>query len=211
MEKPEASKRHKGIGYLVLKSGSYQQVEWDIELFCNGWGNGFVRGDENHLATAAEDGCGILRLAPEHSVAIAIDNQTGAEASFSILLHSSMPHIFRAQTIVGASTILNGDQFLLEFRTADSEQLLVTVPTVIIRDFLPVLKKTVPPVSAPTKTSACQIVEAWATGTPASFPFVCLKFDDDVPVAISPEAARELAKELVDRAREVENRSHNTH
>src|SRR5436190_92771 len=147
MEKLEASKRQKGIGHLVLKSGSCQQVEWDIELFCDGWGNGFVRGDENHLATAAEDGCGILKLGPEHVVAIAIDNQTGAEASFSILLHSSMPHIFRAQTIVGASTILSGDEFSLVFRAADSEQLLVTVPTVIIRDFLPVLEQTVPPVS----------------------------------------------------------------
>jgi hypothetical protein len=212
MEKIEVSKRQKGIGYLVLKSGSCQQVEWEIEVFCDGsLGNGSVLGDENHLAAAAKDGCAKLRLESSHTVAIAIDNQTGAEASFSILLHSSMPHIFQAQTIVGSSTILDGNQFSFEFRAADGEQLLVVVPTIIIRDYLPVLEKAVPPASTPAKTSFFRIAEKWATAMPASYPLVCMKFDDDEPVALHPEDARLLATELIDLAKEVETRSHNVH
>jgi hypothetical protein len=212
MQQTEASNRLKGIGYLVLKSGASQQVEWEIELFCgDSSGNGSLRGDENHLAAAAEDGCAKLRLALDHTVAIAIDNQTGAEASFSILLHSSMPHLFAAQTILGSSTILDGNQFSFAFRDANGEELLVTVPTIIVRDYLPSLEKAVPPASAPTKTSCFQLVETWATAKPASYPLVCLKFDDEVPLALHPEDARELAQELIDLAKEVEARSHNVH
>jgi len=204
--------RQKGVGYLVLRSGASQRVEWEIELFCgDSSGNGSLRGDENHLAAAAEDGYAKLRLAPDHTVAIAIDNQTGAEASFTILLHSSVPHLFEAQTIVGSSTILDGNQFSFQFRAADGEQLLVIVPTIIIRDYLPSLEKAVPPASAPTKTSFFRIVKTWATATPASYPLVCMKFDDDEPVALSPEDARLLAAELVDLAKEVEIRSHSAH
>jgi hypothetical protein len=56
-----------------------------------------------------------------------------------------MPRLFRAQTIVGSGTILDGDQFSIEFCAADGEQLLVIVPTIIMRDYLPVLEKAVPP------------------------------------------------------------------
>jgi hypothetical protein len=212
MEKSEVSNRQKGIGHLVLKSGTCQQVEWEIELPCDGsLGNGTVRGDENHLAAAAEDGCAKLRLGPGHIAAIAINSQTGAEASFSILLYSSMPYLFKAQTIVGASTILDGDQFSIEFCAADGEQLLVIVPTLIMRDYLPVLEKAVPPASAPAKTSFFRLVQRWSTAIPASYPLVCLKFNDDEPVALHPDEARQLAAELIDLAKEAETRSHTAH
>jgi hypothetical protein len=211
MEELQVPNQQKGIGHLLLKSGTSQPVEWEIEL-CDGFlGNGSVRGDETHLAAAAKDGCAKLQLAAEHTAAIAINNQTGAEASFSILLHSSTPHLFQAQTIVGSSTILDGDQFSIEFCTADGEQLLVIVPTIIMRDFLPVLGKAVPPVSAPTKTSFFRIAKTWVTGKPASYPLVCLKFDDDEPLALHHGDARELAAELIDLAKEVETRSQTGH
>lgn len=212
MEKSEVSNRQKGIGHLVLKSGTCQQVEWEIELLCDGsFGDGSVRGDENHLAAAAEDGCATLRLAASHTAAIAINNQIGAEASFSILLHSSMPRLFRAQTIVGSGTILDGDQFSIEFCAADGEQLLVIVPTIIMRDYLPVLEKAVPPASAPGKTSFFRLVKKWVTGKPASSPLVCLKFNDDEPLALQLDDARQLAAELIGLAQEVETRSHTAH
>ena len=200
------------LAHLVLKSGTCQQVEWEIELLCDGsLGNGTVRGDENHLAAAAEDGCAKLRLGPGHIAAIAINSQTGAEASFSILLYSSMPYLFKAQTIVGASTILDGDQFSIEFCAADGEQLLVIVPTLITRDYLPVLEKAVPPASAPAKTSFFRLVQRWSTAIPASSPLVCLKFNDDEPLALQLDDARQLAAELIDLAQEVETRSHTAH
>jgi hypothetical protein len=204
MDQTELSKRQKGIGHLVLKSGTCQLVEWEIELCDGSLGNGSVRGDETHLAAAAKDGCAKLQLAAEHTAAIAINNQSGAEASFSILLHSSMPHLFKAQTIVGSSTILDGDQFSIKFCAADGEQLLVILPTIIMRDYLPVLEKAVPPAAAPTKTSFFRLTKTWATVKPASYALVCLKFDDDEPLALHPDDARQLAAELIELAKEAQ-------
>jgi hypothetical protein len=210
MEKTEVSNRQKG--YLTLKSGTCQEVEWEIELLCDGsFGSGSIRGDEKHLAAAAEDGCGTLRLAAGQTAAIAINHQIGTQASFSILLYSSRPHLFRAQTIVGSSTILDGDQFSIEFCAADGERLLVIVPTIIIRDYLPVLEKAVPPEPAPARTSFFRLVETWVTGKSASYPLVCLKFNDDQPLALQPDDARQLAAELMDLAHEVETQSNITH
>ena len=213
MKKLEVSNRQKGTGDLVLKSGTSQQVKWEIDLLSDGsLGDGSIRGDEKHLAAAAEHGCAKLRLEPNLIVAIAIDNRTDSEASFTTLLTSSVPSVFRAQTIVGSSTILDGSQFSIEFFGADGEHLLVTVPTIIMRDYLPVLEKAVPPSSsASTRTSFFQLVKTWRVGKSETRPVVCLIFNDDQPLGLSPEDARQLAAKLIDRAKDVEIRLQTAH
>jgi hypothetical protein len=210
MKKSEVSNRQSGIGYLVLKSGTKQQVEWEVDVHCDGsLAHGSIRGDENHLAAAAEDGCAILCLTSTHTVAIAIDNCADREALFTTLLSFSVPRVFHAQTIVGSDTTADS-RFSIEFASVDGERLLVIVPTIIMRDYLPVLGKAVPS-SAPTMTSFFRTVTTWRVGKSPSYPFVCLKFNDDVPLGLSPEDARELAAELTDRAKKVETRFHRAH
>jgi hypothetical protein len=213
MKKSEVSNRQKGIGYLILKSGAERQVEWEIDLLCDGsLGDGAVLGDEHHLAAAAKDGFAKLRLTSSHTLAVAIDNHTDREASFTTLLTSSTPPVFLAQTIVASVAIRDGSRFSIEFVGLDSERLLVVVPTTIMRDYLPVLEKAVPPSSsAPTMTSFFQAVTTWTAGKAMSLPFVLLKVDDDVPLGLSPQDARELAAELIDHAKEIETRLHTAH
>ena len=163
----EVLSRQNGIGYLVLKDGSSKLVEWEVELLRDGSiGNGCIRGDKKHSEAAADDGCAILRLSAKISAAIAIDNYEHGEASFTTLLVSSTPSVFRAQTIRGSSTILDGDQFSIEFVGADGESLLVIAPTVIVRDYLPVLQSAIPPRSATSASTAFfGLAETWGTGT----------------------------------------------
>jgi len=164
----EVLSRQNGIGYLVLKDGSSKRVVWEVELLRDGSiGNGCIRGDKKHLEAAADDGCAILRLSAEMSAAIAIDHYEHGEASFTTLLVSSTPSVFRAETIRSSGTILDGDQFSIEFVGADGESLLVIAPTVIIRDYLPILEKEVPARSpGSASTSYFRRPETWGTAPP---------------------------------------------
>lgn len=155
MAKFEAFQRQTGIGYLVLKSGTCEQVEWEIDLLSNGSvGDGRIRGDKKHLAAAAKDGCANLRLSPAKTAAIAIDRCKDGEASFEPLVISSAPPVFHAQTVVGSSAILDGSQFSIAFSSTEGEELLVIVPTIIMRDWLQVLQKVVPPSSSASATTS---------------------------------------------------------
>jgi hypothetical protein len=209
MSKSEVLHRQKGIGYLVLKSGTRKQVEWEIDQLSDGsLGNGCIRGDEEHLAAAAEDGCAKLGLASSMTAAIAVNRYEDGEALFTTLLISSAPAVFYAQTIAGSSTILDGSQFSTEFSGANGEQLRVIVPTIVMRDYQAVLQKVVPPSSSTSaRTSYFQHIKTWSTATTTIHSFVCLIFNDDLPLALSPGGARELAAELIERAEYVETRS----
>jgi len=83
--------------------------------------------------------------------------------------------------------------------------LVVIVPTVLIRDYLPILQKVIPPSSpeAPA-TGFYRRVEKWETKTTTIHHFVPLRFNGDIPLALSLEDARQLAADLVERAKEVE-------
>jgi len=123
-------------------------------------------------------------------------------------LISSAPAVFYAQTIAGSSTILDGSQFSTEFSGANGEQLRVIVPTIVMRDYQAVLQKVVPPSSSTSaRTSYFQHIKTWSTATTTIHSFVCLIFNDDLPLALSPGGARELAAELIERAEYVETRS----
>lgn len=213
MATSEVLSRQNGIGYLVLKNGTCKQVGWEVDLLRDGSiGDGCIRGDEEHLAAAAKDGCAKLHLAAAETAAIAINGHKHSEASFTTLLISSTPAVFYAQIIVGSSPILDGSQFSIEFSRTNGESLLVIVPTVIMRDYLPILQKVVPPRSPESaSTSFMRLPETWVTGTAASNPLVCVKFNDEPPWALHPEQARQLAAELIERAEHVEARSQTAH
>lgn len=107
-----------GNGYLVLKSGDHTPVEWQIDLCRDDLiGNGRIHGNAGQLAAAANDGCATLHLDAEVTVAIAIDRHEDEEASFSTLLVSSVPSIFRSQMINGSGSILDAISFRSNFRT----------------------------------------------------------------------------------------------
>ena len=62
----EVLTRRNGTGYLVLKSGSRKQVQWEVDYLRDGsLGDGCIRGDEAHLAAAAKDGCATVCLTPK--------------------------------------------------------------------------------------------------------------------------------------------------
>ena len=148
MDKAEIQTRRNGTGYLVLRSGVSKQVTWEIEVLNDGsGGKGIVRGDKDHLAAAAKDGCANLLASADTTVAVAIDGCENGEASFSLLLVSSAPRTFRAETIENSGPIVDGNRFLIEFSGSDDERLFVIVPTIIMRDYLITLEKVVPPSS----------------------------------------------------------------
>lgn len=207
MAKAKVPTRRDGTGYLILKSGVSKQVTWEVDVLHDGSaGKGIVRGDNNHLAAAAKDGCANLLVSADTTAAVAIDGCEDGEASFSVLLASSAPHTFRANKIE-ARPIVDGNRFLFEFSGADDERLFVIVPTIIMRDFLITLEKVVPPSS----TSFIRIPKSWTTTIGETIPFVCLIFDDEPPLALQPNEARMLAAELVESAKVIENRPTTLH
>jgi hypothetical protein len=203
--------RQAGIGFLVLKNGSKQSVEWEADLHHDGLiGNGCIRGDEKLLETAAKDGCATLHLSSNATAAIAIEHYEQGEASFSTLLSS--PHLFRAQTIVGSSPVLDGATFSMQYLDADGETLTVVVPTVVMRDYLPVLREALPPSSPDAaSTGFIRIPKTWRTGTTRSKPFVIINFNDETPWALDSEGARELAAQLIEWTELLETRSQTEH
>lgn len=209
----EVVSQQRGTGYLILKRGICKQVAWEIEILCDGSiGGGCVRGDKKHLKAAAKDQCAKLRLSSEITAAIAIDSYRDGEAFFTALLISRSPPAFPAQTIVGSGPILGGSRYSIEFSGADGEALIVTIPTIIIRDYLPMFQRLVPPAS-PTSppTSYIRIPKTYKTATAVSTPFVCVIFDDDPPLGLTPKRARQLAVELFERAENVDARSITAH
>jgi hypothetical protein len=208
MDKVEVLTRRDGTGYLILKSGASKQVTWEIDVLQDGSaGKGIVRGDKEHLAAAAKDGCANLLASADTIVAVAIDGCEDGEASFSILLSSSAPPTFRAETIENSRPILDDSQFVIEFSGVDGERLFVIVPTIIMRDYLITLERVVPPSS----TSLIRVPKSWATAIGETIPFVCLIFDDEPPLALQPNEARMLAAELVESAEVIENRPTTLH
>jgi hypothetical protein len=213
MSKLEVLFQQRGTGYLILKRGICKQIEWEIEVLRDGSiKGGSVRGDKKHLKAAAKDGCVKLSLTSEITVAIAINRYKDGEAFFTALLISRSPPAFAAQTIVGSGPILDGSIYSIEFAGADGEAHIVTIPTIIIRDYLPMFRKLVPPAS-PTSppTSYFHIPKIYKTATAASSPFVCVRFDNDPPLGLSPERARQLAGELLELAEDIDARSITAH
>jgi hypothetical protein len=203
----EALTRQNGTGYLVLKSGTGKQVQWEVDYLRDGsLGDGCIRGDEAHLAAAAKDGCATVCLTPKITAAIAIENQEHGEASFSPLLVSM--NVFQAQTINGSKSTSDGNQFVIEFSDADGRRFLMIVPTIVLRDYLPVLEEAVRPGESATATTGFfRLLRTWKTGTSRSHASVLLGLNDEEPFGLSPEEARELAGELIERAKEVDSRS----
>jgi hypothetical protein len=192
---------------LVLKSGSGKPVQWEVDYLRDGsLGDGRIRGDEAHLAAAAKDGCATVCLTSKITAAIAIENQEHGEASFSPLLVSM--NVFQAQMINGSSSTSGGNQFLIEFADADGRRFVIIVPTIVMRDYLPILEKAVRPgASASAKTGFFRLPRTWRTGTSRSYPFVLLGLNDEETFGLSPDEARELAGELIEGAKEVDSRS----
>ena len=207
MDEAETETRRNGTGYLILKNGSGKQVQWEVDYLSDGsLGEGCIRGDEAHLAAAAKDGCATLHLTSKVTAAIAIENQDHGEASFSPLLVSM--NVFQAQTINGSKSISDGNQFVIEFSDADGRRFVMIVPTIVLRDYLPILEKAVRPgESASAKTGFFRLPRTWRTGTSWSYPFVLLGLNDEEPFGLNPEEARELARGLIEGAKEVDSRS----
>jgi hypothetical protein len=61
--------------------------------------------------------------------------------------------------------------------------------------------------TASGKTTVARRPKTWKTGSLAMSGCVCIVFDDDVPVALVPQDARELAAELIEFADRVESLS----
>jgi len=203
---PTIIAKQKGSGDLVLKNGARQVVIWEIEILSDGSiRKGAIHGGGKHLATAAKDGCANLFLGLEMTAAIAIDGCNDDQASFTVLLISSEPRLFPAQTIGEAGPVLEKSLFSIGFSNAEEEHLTVTVPTIVLSDFLPILQNLVTASSpAPGKTTFTRRPKTWKTGSLASGS-VSIVFDDDVPVALVPQDARELAAELIEFANRVES------
>jgi hypothetical protein len=199
-----------GTGNLMLKTGIKGAVNWEIDLTgAEAFGAGRICGDCAHLQAAMKDGCATLQLNDTMTVAVAIDRHEGNEAFFTTLLASSQQPIFHAQTIRGSSKILDGSKFSIELCDQHGTPLRVILPTLIIRDYLPVLdEKLSEPSPASATSSFFRVPGTWGTATSASYPYVLLRFGNDVPVAVSAGDARELASELVELAQKIETRVH---
>jgi hypothetical protein len=209
MTKLEEKLRKNGPGELVLKNGTHKQVTWDAEFLRKGlMGHGLIRGNKKYLKAAAKDGCAILHPESDVTAAIAIDHYENGEASFTTLLISSTPPIFCAQTILGSSPVSDSTKYSIEFSDANGELLRLIVPRIIMWDFLPVAFHQLEPFSVPgSSTSFCRMVKTVHTGTTRSFPFVCVSFNNDQPLVLPPEKARQLAEELNELAEKVESRA----
>ena len=207
MDKAQIQTRRNGIGHLFLKSGFGKPVQWQVDCLRDGsLGDGLIRGDEAHLAAAAKDGCATICLTSKITAAIVIENQEHGEASFSPLLVSM--NVFQAQTITGSSLISDGNQLVIDFYDADGKPFMMTMPTIVMRDYLPILEKAVrPDKSASPKTGFFRIPQTWKAGTSRTYPFVLLGLNDEEPFGLSPEEARELAGQLIEEAKEVDSRS----
>ena len=192
----EEPDRQQSSGHLILSDGTEVPVKWEIYLLPDATiRSGIVRGDPMRLLMAAEDRLVILRLDASKAAAIAIECPEQGVASFTPLL-LSVPW-FYARTIFALKP-MGGETFAIVFLSATGKEFTVFVPTTVIRDFLPVLQQTVPP-AAPDepRTSFFRFAETWSTAVPANHPYVCIKFDNDEPVALTPEDARLLAAETV--------------
>jgi hypothetical protein len=209
-EKKSKRQTKVGTGNLMLKTGIKEAVNWEIDLIgAEAFGAGRICGDCAHLEAAMKDSCATLQLDDTMTLAVAIDRHEGNEAFFTTLLASSRQPIFHAQTIRGSSKILDESKFSIEFLDQHGTPLLVVLPTLIIRDYLPVLDEKLSEPSPGSATSSFfRVPETWRTATTVSYPYVLLLFGKDVPVAISAEDARELASELVELAEEIETRVH---
>ena len=207
MDKAEIQTLRNGTGYLILRSGASKQVQWQVDYLRDGsLGDGYIRGDEAHLTAAAKDGSTDNNLTSNITAAISIENQEHGEASFSPLLVSM--GVFQAQMINGSKSTSDGNKFVIEFSDANGKRFLMIVPTTVLRDYLPVLEEAVrhaEPASA--TTGFFRFPQTWKTGTSRSYPFVLLGLNDEEPFGLSPEEARELAGELIEGAKEVEDRS----
>jgi hypothetical protein len=212
MENKEANHRQKGSGYLILNNGVRDRVAWEIDIRHDGFGGGCIRGDETLLKAAANDGAAKLLLAPDLTAAIAIDKYDHGQASFTILLTSTVSTVFRAQTILGSSPIQDGKQFSIRLLAPDGGEILLILPTTVVRDYLPVLQKMVPPESPKTsKPCFFRVPRSWRTSVTASHPFVCLHIDEEPPIALACPHALQLAAELIKCIKEIEDRSITTH
>jgi len=201
-----------GTGVLILRSGIKKSVTWEVShLGEMVFGAGRVCGDHAHLETATQDRCATLQLDNTMTLAIAIDRSGPGEAFFTTLLASSVISIFHAQTICGSTPILDGSKFSIKFSDQNTASLLVILPTLIMRDYLPILENSVcRPLPGSAKTGFFRVPKTWRTGISNSYPFVLLLFDSDEPVAVSSQDARELAAELISWAEQIENRSYRT-
>ena len=213
MNYSKESRPENGSGYLVLKSGTSEPVQWEIDSRSDGaLDGGRVRGNANHLAQAAEDGCAILRLTMAVTMAIAVESHDDTEASFRPLLVQQEWSVFEAQGIVGSASDPDSDQFSIQFLNREGESLLVTIPKVIMRDYLPLLQHALPsdPPGSVT-TSYIRIPSDWKTALARASSHVCLVCSDDPPLGFSPQDARRLAEQLIEGAKKIEARPKTTH
>lgn len=197
MSKSDESPKLNGNGSLVLKNGDCLEVAWEIEFLATGVGHGRLRGDEKYLNAAVEDGCAILHLAPNNTAAITIDDQNAGEASFTTFLVASIPTIFNSQSIVGSGSIEHA-RFFLEFSGNNGEGLKVILPATILREYLPVLQKTVPSESSiSSPASVAWFPTQCEHGFDPMGPSVFLAFDHELPLGLDPKTAREIAKAMI--------------
>jgi hypothetical protein len=141
MPNSKISQRQKGVGDLVLKDDISKAVEWEIDRYTDGsLGKGHIRGDVEHLATAAQDGWATLRLSPDEAAAVSIDTCTDGEASFTTMVPLVTPVVFEAASIVSYSLNSDDTLFSIEYRSPHADHLLVSLPTETMRNYLPLLQ-----------------------------------------------------------------------
>jgi hypothetical protein len=87
----------------------------------------------------------------------------------------------------------------------------VVIPTIVLQDYMPVLQKVLPPRSSDAATAMIRLPAEWGTAPAHSFPYVCLFFNDDPPLGFSPDDARQLAAELMEGAKKIEERVQTAH
>jgi hypothetical protein len=74
-------------------------------------------------------------------------------------------------------------------------------------DFLPVAFHQLKPLSqSESSTSFCRIVKEFHIGTARSYPVVCLAFDNDQPLGLSPDQAVEVSEGLIEQVKKLEGR-----
>ena len=109
---------------------------------------------------------------------------------------------------------LDGDQcaYFIDFSDRHGEQLRVAMPAIFMWNFLPAAYRQLSRFfTQETSTSFFRIVKAFKTSLTPDSPFVCAFFDNDQPVALTSDAARQLAEELIKLAEEVEARPQTKH
>ena len=83
----------------------------------------------------------------------------------------------------------------------------MTVPLIVVRNFLPVLQKSIQRAALTTPTSGFIVPRDWGTSMSKNLRFVYLHVDEDTPIGFCPEDALLLAAELVQHANAIQNRS----